>query len=462
MAIKKEKIEEVLIEAQEESNEYTLPKEKRRRNIFIFTLNSFFIGSANAIYYILYTPYFRAINDSERLFGIIGTIASLIFIIGLIVSDYLNDIIGFKRVLIIAQILVAVSFLFFIFNPKNIVWIIIAVLVLNFSFSLSESPNNILITETAGDKQKGRVSSLVAFFGRGGDIIVSTIITIIATIFAFNNQIRSYFFIYAMGISSVVTLLTILFIINPIKIEQKKSDEIKEKEKLDVYSKNDKKNQLRGFIGGFIGTFKDKWVLKVALIFFFDAFVWSIGLGVHWAGLTDPELFGIYAITDQKISLYSLITGITVLIAMFPSGWLVDRIGAKTLLFISELCGLLWAVLVILYTFFPYLNSLMFIARVSIGLSIALWIPSTIALFTNVQTKRKSKVYNSIAIFRTIGWLPGGLISGLFYEGIPQPFGFLVPIMITILGVLIIVPLFIKLPNRPPENNQNNTIMQKE
>ena len=106
--------------------------------------------------------------------------------------------------------------------------------------------------------------------------------------------------------------------------------------------------------------------------------------------------------------------------------------------------------------FFPQYRFLLYIGRIGLGLSIALWIPSTISLFTNVEPKRKSKVYNSIAIFRTIGWMPGGLIAGLLYDAIPQPYGFLTPLFILIAGFCLIIPVFFTLPNKPPSKNGNN------
>ncbi|MHA1244150.1 MAG: hypothetical protein ACTSP7_06190, partial [Candidatus Heimdallarchaeota archaeon] len=70
-----------------------------------------------------------------------------------------------------------------------------------------------------------------------------------------------------------------------------------------------------------------------------------------------------------------------------------------------------------------------------------------IALFTNVETKRKSKVYNSIAIFRTIGWIPGGIIAGLIYDAFPfnHRMGFLTPLIILIIGQFFLIFIFLKL-----------------
>ncbi|MHA1354729.1 MAG: MFS transporter, partial [Candidatus Heimdallarchaeota archaeon] len=209
-----------------------------------------------------------------------------------------------------------------------------------------------------------------------------------------------------------------------------------------------------GFLRSFVEAFKDKWVLRVALAFFADAFLWSIGLGVHWSVLNAD-----YGFTDDKISLMILITSITVLVVMLPSGWLVDKIGAKHLLYTSEFCGLIWVALVIVYVFYPHLW-IMILARIAVGVSIALYVPSTIALFTNVETKRKSKVYNSIAIFRTIGWIPGGIIAGLIYDAFPinHRMGFLTPLIILIIGQFFLIFLFLKLPNKPPQNNQEAEI----
>ncbi|MFW9922040.1 MAG: MFS transporter [Candidatus Thorarchaeota archaeon] len=482
MVAKKKTEEEImLISREEELEETALTKSQRSRNIAVLSVNNFFAGSANVIYFILYAPYFSEIANisnlpnPERLFGIVGTIASVISLLGLIASDFLNGLVGFKRVFIIAQVLIVTSFSFFIFTPEKIIWIIIAVLLLNFSFTLSESPGNIILTETAGEKKKGKISSIVALFGRFGDVLVSTILVIVTSIINSNfednltNKERSYFFSYSTGVYIIIAILVIFFITDPLKLRKKDSKEVvvKEPEVIQLQDKNDDLNnktemqdlrvKRKGsqFIQGFIDTFKDKWVLRVALTFFFDATLWSIGLGVYWAAMLDPDLLGQYALVDFDISILSLISSIIVLLAMFPTGWLVDKIGAKTLLFASEICGFLWTIFIVIFVFFPQLYWLLILSRIAIGLSIALWIPSTIALFTNVESKRKSKVYNSIAIFRTIGWLPGGVIAGLLYDAIPQPFGFLTPIFILITGLFVLIPLFFTLANKPPNGNNS-------
>ena len=470
MTIKEESDKEIVTFTTEDPTpgRDTLYPSQRRKNIVVIAFSSFLAGSANMVHFTFYNPYFLEIKDSEKLIGIISTAAAFVAIVGLVISDYLNGIFGYKRVYLIAQILIASSFVFFIFRPSAIIWVIVAALLLNFAFSLNESPAAIILTETAGEEKKGKVSSLTYFFGKVGELIVSSIIPAIGLLVSFTNKERSFFYTYSAAIYAAIALLVLFFIVDPSKVIRKKeteeeieSDNIKitentiDEESPEIQSRTTRKT--RGFIGGFIDTFRDKWVLRVALTFFTDAVLWSIALGVHIPGLLDedPLLLGNYHLEDDSLSMLFLATNIVVLIGMFPAGWLADKVGAKTLLFSSELCGLAWAVLVIVFVFFPQYFWIMIVARVALGLSIALWIPSTIALFTNVEAKRKSKVYNSIAIFRTIGWLPGGVIAGFLYDAIPQPYGFLTPIFILITGMFVIVPLFYTLTNKPP--NGNNT-----
>ncbi|MHA1244102.1 MAG: MFS transporter, partial [Candidatus Heimdallarchaeota archaeon] len=416
--VEKKKRKDFLMLTREDELDEQLTAKQRKRNIIVLAISTLFAGSANSIHFILYAPYFQEIETSQTLFGLIGTLASIVSVIGLITSDYLNNAIGFKRVLLVGQLLVAASFMFFIFRPNRIFWIIIAVMILSFAFSLNESPANIILTETAGEKQKGKISSITSLFGRIGEIIVSVLITSIATVIIFSNVDRSWFYIYSAAIYVVIFVLMFFFITDPVKNTKNKFEDEQEEILKEKILKEDVENgtiedkprvakKSGGFLRSFVEAFKDKWVLRVALAFFADAFLWSIGLGVHWSVLNAD-----YGFTDDKISLMILITSITVLVVMLPSGWLVDKIGAKHLLYTSEFCGLIWVALVIVYVFYPHLW-IMILARIAVGVSIALYVPSTIALFTNVETKRKSKVYNSIAIFRTIGWIPGGIIAGL-------------------------------------------------
>jgi len=193
--VEKKKRKDFLMLTREDELDEQLTAKQRKRNIIVLAISTLFAGSANSIHFILYAPYFQEIETSQTLFGLIGTLASIVSVIGLITSDYLNNAIGFKRVLLVGQLLVAASFMFFIFRPNRIFWIIIAVMILSFAFSLNESPANIILTETAGEKQKGKISSITSLFGRIGEIIVSVLITSIATVIIFSNVDRSWFYI---------------------------------------------------------------------------------------------------------------------------------------------------------------------------------------------------------------------------------------------------------------------------
>ncbi len=444
-----------------------LTESERKRNIVFLTITALFTSSANSIHFVFYSLYFREINNSERLFGVIGTVTALVAIIGLILADYLNGLLGYKRVFIIAQILIAASFTFFIFKPNEIYWVIIAVLILSLAFSLNESPYSIILTETAGEKKKGTISSLIAFFGRIGEVIVSGIIFIVTILIGvdYTNNERSKYYLYSAIVVALIAIGIIFIVTDPLRKIKEKQKEISEISNIELINEEVPVDSIEakkiGFVAGFIEAFKDKWVLRVSITFFMDAFLWSIALGVYWAGLQDGELFKEFALDDMHTSLLVLITSGAVLIAMFI-GRYVDKIGAKFFLFISEVCGLIWAILTIIYTYNEQHFWIIVLSRIALGFSIALWIPSTIALFTNVESERKSKVYNSIAIFRSIGWLPGGFIAGFIYEGIvdgegfPTKIGFLTPLFILVAGMFILLPLFFTLPNRPSDMNNKN------
>ncbi|MHA1220164.1 MAG: MFS transporter [Candidatus Heimdallarchaeota archaeon] len=431
-----------------------LTEKERKKNIIFFTVAAFFTSSASSIHFIFYSLYFMDTpGATEKLFGIIGTVSSFVAIIGLIAADYFNGLLGYKRVLITAYVLIGVSFSFFIFRPGRIIWIVVAILLLSFAYSLNESPSNILLTESAGEKNKGKVSSLIYFFGRFGDVAVSTLIFILLIVLQleYGNEERSHYYIFGAITFVLVAVFVYMIVTDPSRKKKRLDTANIVHEKVAAYKIKEEKGNRSEFVQGFIDTFKDKWVLRIALTFVLDAFFWSIALGVHWPGLQNEEIFGVYKIEDRDISLYSLITNVAVLAAMF-FGRLVDKIGAKFLLFISEICGLIWASLVVVFTFFPMYTWLMYLSRVALGFSIALWIPATIALFTNVEPERKSKVYNSIAIFRSIGWLPGGFIAGYIFDAFPNPkYGFLVPLFIMIAAMVFIIPVFYTIPNKPSD-----------
>ncbi len=466
-----EKDEEILLVTQADPTpgRQLLTKGERKKNILFFTITSFFASSAGSIHYVFYSLFFLDVYRNEKLFGIIGTVSSVVAILGLILADYLNNILGYKKVFIIAQALIAISLGFFAFNPAKIYIIIIAVLLLSLAYSLNESPYSIILTESAGEERKGLIATITAFFGRSGEVVVSTIVFILTFVvgFEFTNKDRAYFYLYGAVIVTLIVIVIIFVITDPSKKMKEENQRVfkivPEKTEQEIGEREAEVTQEKksSFIGGFIEAFKDKWVLRVSLTFFLDAFLWGIALGVHWAGLQDEDIFGIYVFNDKQISLLVMVTSVTVLLTMF-FGSLVDKLGARIFLFISELCGLVWIILTVIFVFYQHLFVLMIIARIALGVSVALWIPSTIALFTNVEPERKSKVYNSIAIFRSIGWLPGGFIAGFIYDALPnQTYAYLTPMFILIAGFLIIIPVFYTLPNRPSDMKNNNKKVTK-
>ncbi len=464
----KSKDEEFISRVQEDPTpgRQLLTGRERKRNIVFFTIAAFFTSSANSVHYIFSSLYFMNTSGATvKLFGIISTTSSFVAIIGLIAADYFNGLLGYKRVLIIAYFLIGTAFSFFIFRPSHIAWIIIALLLLSFAYSLNESPNNILLTESAGEENKGKVSSITYFFGRFGDVAISTLIFILLIVLQleYSNKERSYYYIYGAIIFFLAAAAIFVVVTDSSrkKIRTDRANMIHEQ--VALYTERRKKGNKNEFVRGFIDTFKDKWVLRVAFSFVLDAFLWSIALGVHWPGLQSEAVMGVYKIADEDISLYSLITNVAVLVSMLI-GRLVDKIGAKLLLFISEICGLIWCILVVIFVYYPAQEWIMYISRVFLGFSIALWIPATISLFTNVSAERKSKVYNSIAIFRFIAWLPGGFIAGFIFDAFKDTnprMGFLVPLFILIAGMALILPFFYTMPNRPSDMKNNNTNSKK-
>lgn len=123
MTIKEESDKEIVTFTTEDPTpgRETLSPSQRRKNIVVIAFSSFLAGSANMVHFTFYNPYFLEIKDSEKLIGIISTVAAFVAIVGLVISDYLNGIFGYKRVYLIAQILIASSFVFFIFRPSAII-----------------------------------------------------------------------------------------------------------------------------------------------------------------------------------------------------------------------------------------------------------------------------------------------------------------------------------------------------
>ncbi len=136
---------------------------------------------------------------------------------------------------------------------------------------------------------------------------------------------------------------------------------------------------------------------------------------------------------------------LTMIIASFPVGRLLDKIGRKIPLVLS---GLLIIPSILLFIWGNYLT--LFIVMPLIGIAQLLGFSAYQTLFADlVPQAQRGKVTGSMQFFTYIFMALGGLIGGLMYDNISPQTPFLTMLILIIPSVLI-AALYIKEP-KPEE-----------
>ena len=150
-----------------------------------------------------------------------------------------------------------------------------------------------------------------------------------------------------------------------------------------------------------------------------------------------------YGLNEDDIGLLNTVMNIVTVIALIPSGKMVDKKGWKLGLILSEMAGIL-GLLVIIFTSTIYP---LIIAMSLFGISIGLWLPSYNASIPSIIRNREElgRAYSRANIYRAILSTPSPWIGGVMYAILP-----LLPLIsgsiILTINTLIITSYKLKVP----------------
>lgn len=192
--------------------------------------------------------------------------------------------------------------------------------------------------------------------------------------------------------------------------------------------------------------FKRAWAPPRELRWFFiavalDMFAWGMGFGLLY-GLLRKE----YGFTTTELGVMSAVTSLTWAITSLPIGRLIDKVGAKPVLVLSEALAPPLMFLWMTQTRFEIFAASMII----FALTAATWVPARNVYVTQaVEAARRAEVFGRLSAFSGLLAFPSSYIGGFLYDqfGFYAPFvGNLFFAMVT-LAVLI---FFVKSPQPAP------------
>jgi MFS family permease len=170
-----------------------------------------------------------------------------------------------------------------------------------------------------------------------------------------------------------------------------------------------------------------------------DSFVWGLGYTLLFGMLTKT-----YGFTTFQLGVMSSLMALVWTICQWPIGKLIDRFGSKPVMVLSQVFSMPIVLGFMLASSFPAFAGI----YASVGVMAATWIPAQRAILANSISERGlGEALGRLAAFQGLIGFPAPFIGGLLYDA----FGFQVPLLANLLGILVTTVMLVVLVKEPSE-----------
>jgi MFS family permease len=447
---------------------------------FVFLIN----GLCSGFYNVILQPYLVDFIESESLFGLVMTFASVAQILPMLLAAKVSDRIGRKRVYLAGTFLVIPSVILFALAShvkvaQPIFLVVTGLMVVSMAFGFSDPARSSLIAESSDEKKRASSFSIVnlAFYVTAlvGPIIISI----------FTDQVPlSYYFYGLIGGNLLLFIFQLFSLKEPLVVEGHSSNFFKQfiqslnaigilyydflKSLVQfllmpfvlLYSRSKRNTVSSKYTESvekdyslFRDIFKNPGVKYAIGFFIFDAFVWGLSLNIYRGAVKY-----VYGYNESHIALMELVLNISTIVFFIPLTIISDKLKRNQLLFYSLLTGSLFFTMNIIGHFIgpKYLLYVILIGWAGLGASIAFWVPGILSIITDFNKDRRAEVYGMVSGIKSLGWLPTGFLAGFIIERTKENWGLLIPFLISI----ILFPIELVLAWKFPTNQ--NTKEEKE
>jgi MFS family permease len=178
-------------------------------------------------------------------------------------------------------------------------------------------------------------------------------------------------------------------------------------------------------------------IRNVVIFFVIDGFIWGISVAIYNGGLV-----GQYGIAKEDLALIILVFNVANMLLQIPAGYIVDKIGKRYSLIISEAAGIVFFALNVWAFFVPehLLMPILLISNGLLGITVSLFIPAMLTVSTTFHKTRKAEMYGLLGVLKGIAFMPTAIIGGFLIENV----SYITPFIITLVGIPIEIWFLIK------------------
>jgi MFS family permease len=379
-------------------------------NIFTLILTHFLWGFVNYVYQIQIQPYFLSIYgtspETAELLGIILSIGTLSAVIPLLFG-FSADRFGRKRFILFGLILSIIGLIGLSFTESDILVIVGGIITFNLGIGFYDPPLQGLIHESANAKQ-GTAFSLVYNSASIAGILASLLIQIQGS-FAINLQ-----FLLSCLVLIIASIINLIFL-------------------------RDLKPNSKVIQFPLVKILKENRSRLIVIAFLLDALSWGMALSI-----ANGIFIIVFGVDVSFIARLIFIETVVLVIFQYPAGFAVERYGKFFGLIVGELTGICWIILILIALITPinqHALDLLFLAFISLGISIAFWRPAITISFISIDPSAASTNFGIFAFISRMGWVPTAAISGFIFSlfGYPPLLG------ITLIGTIFVIGVLYKI-----------------
>ncbi len=184
-----------------------------------------------------------------------------------------------------------------------------------------------------------------------------------------------------------------------------------------------------------------------------DSFSWGMGYGLLY-GLFTKE----YGFDASQLGILSSAMSLSWAVIQLPIGRFIDRVGAKSILVLSEALGAPLMLIWITQSRFEVLAASMAL----FALNAALWIPARGTFVTRaVAPESRAEAFGRLTAFSGLIAFPAPFIGGMLYDHL----GFVAPLIANLVGSLLttwVIIFFVKEPLAENARSLATTILKEE